>query len=174
MGAFTAKPLCANNSICFHAPLCPVACKYLWEEEPTAEHLSACCPIPSIWASLLAQPCCQTEQQGMNDKQLEEDLGCSGLLFCGALAFPHCAVHAGHCWQGRTCSAPCFTSRLWCGVFHLYLSAQIIGSKRRDKVLKTQNYSPQNGEPWLSSLCCFGFFFQSLVIVARKHSVFSS
>lgn len=157
MGGFNAKPLCVNNSICFLLPLCPEACKYLWEEEPTAEHPSACCPIPSIWASLLAQPCCQTEQQGMKDKQMEEDLVRPGLLFCGALAFPHCAVHAGHCWQGRTCSAPWSMSRLWCGAFYLYHSAQIMGGKRRDKVLKTQNYSPQNREPWLSNL----FFAES-------------
>lgn len=140
MGGFTAKPLCVNHFICFHPPLCPEAPV---EEKPTAEHPSACCPIPSTRVSLLAQPCCQTEQRGMNDKQLEEDLVCSGLLFCGALAFPHCAVHAGHCWQGRTCSAPWFMCRLWCGVFHLHHSTQIIGSKRRVNVLKPKITPPK-------------------------------
>lgn len=98
--------LCVSTTPSASIHLCPVACKHLCEEEPTAEHPSACCPIPSIWASLLAQPCCQTEQQGMNNKQLEEDLFRSGLLFCGALAFAHRAVDAGHCWQGRTLVLP--------------------------------------------------------------------
>lgn len=70
VGSFIAKPLYISHSWLLPSTSLPVACKCLWAAEPHRHCRASFSPAPSIQASLLAQPRCQTEQQEMSNREL--------------------------------------------------------------------------------------------------------